>query len=385
MEDKKRIAIIFENSYERPFKLINGILSLPGLRDKCAFRSFLLYQTKKEDVFGEDWQPDGIITMINETDDESTGWLNHLDVPVVNMILTKRKLHPSICTDYSSIVDTAMDHFGAIECEEILYAGTKNHPNLAPMDVLFRSRSSKKGIRYHVLEFPEQLDAADASRLDVHVPGLKGVLENARGKLGIYSTHDRRGRVINDYVIKKGYSVPNQVAILGCFDSVDAKLCDPPLSSIMLQDKEQGSTAMEMLYRLITGQKLEERNAVMPVLGVRVRGSTVGDEANDIEVLRARNLIRERAAEGVTVDQIVDELNVSRSTFEKRFSALTGRSPAQEIRKVRLELAKEHLLTTDLPLTQIAPKVGFMDRRAFMVFFKREAGMTPGAFRDAHR
>ncbi|SHI80578.1 LacI family transcriptional regulator [Rubritalea squalenifaciens DSM 18772] len=385
MDEKKRIAIIFENSYERPFKLINGILSLPGLRDKCAFRSFPLYQVQKDDVFTDEWQPDGILTMVSEEDNDPNGWIQHLDVPVVNLIHTRHHLHPSIAADYSSIVDAAMDHFGAIECEEILYAGTKGGPLLGLIDKLFRTRAEKKGIRYHMLEFPEQLDASDAADLESIVPGLRELLENATGKIGIYSTHDRRGRVINDYVIKQGYSVPNQVAILGCFDSVDAKLCDPPLSSIMLQDKEQGSTAMEMLYRLITGQELEERNAVMPVLGVRVRGSTVGDEANDIEVLRARNLIRERAAEGVTVDQIVDELNVSRSTFEKRFSALTGRSPAQEIRKVRLELAKEHLLTTDLPLTQIAPKVGFMDRRAFMVFFKREAGMTPGAFRDAHR
>ena len=82
---------------------------------------------------------------------------------------------------------------------------------------------------------------------------------------------------------------------------------------------------------------------------------------------------------------LVNEMNVSRSTFEKRFIAITGHSPAQEIRQVRLDWARELILTTDLPMSQLAPLVGFKDRRAFVVFFKREAGTTPTAFRDTNR
>ena len=64
-----------------------------------------------------------------------------------------------------------------------------------------------------------------------------------------------------------------------------------------------------------------------------------------------------------------------------------GRSTKWQISavSVRVEKARQYLLTTELPLTKIAPLIGFMDRRAFMVFFKRECGMTPGAFRDTHK
>ena len=188
-----------------------------------------------------------------------------------------------------------------------------------------------------------------------------------------------------DYVQRKGYRVPDEICLLGCFDSIDARLCDPPLSSVILRDHEVGARGMELLEEMMRRPDFPQYNLVMPINGVRMRASTAANNGQDMEVLRARQIIRERACMGVTVDQIVAELKVSRSTFEKRFSALTGHSPAQEIREVRLEKAREYLLTTDLPLTKVAPLVGFMDRRAFMVFFKRESGMTPGAFRDAHK
>lgn len=384
MSERKNVAILFDYSYERPFRITNGILSLKGLREKCAFRSYPLLETGREDLFTDDWEPDGVLVMTDEKREEGD-WMRELDVPVVNFVRTDELFFPSVCTEAKGLVEAVIDHFGAIECEEIVLAATADHPGSREYLPLFKEICGRKGIRFDAYDFPEGLDSNDVSRLVELVPAFAEAISAERGKVGIYCMHDQRARVVLDFVLKEGKRVPEDVAVLGCFDSVNARLSDPPLSSVMLADERQGEIAIEMLHALMTGKELDERNVLLPVLGVRVRGSTVGDETNDIEVLRARNLIRERAAEGVTVDQIVDELDVSRSTFEKRFVALTGRSPAQEIRKERLAVAKELLLKTDLPLTQVAPKVGFMDRRAFMVFFKREAGMTPGAFREAHR
>ena len=173
--------------------------------------------------------------------------------------------------------------------------------------------------------------------------------------------------------------------MLACFDSVEAKLSDPPLSSIVLRDIETGARGMEKLEKLMGGDTLQTEHESVPVWGVRVRGSTLGQSEGDLEILRARSIIRARAREGITVDMLVNEMKISRSTFEKRFVALTGRSPAQEIREVRLDWARELLLTTDLPMSQLAPLVGFKDRRAFVVFFRREAGVTPAAFRETNR
>lgn len=384
MIERKNVAILFDYSYERPFRITNGILSLPGLREKCAFRSYPLNDINGEDLYTEDWKPDGMLVITDEKE-AHMAWLKEVNVPIVNFIRTTDLYFPSVCTDGRNLVEAVIDHFGAIECETIIFTGTEDHPTAQEYLPIFEEICGMKGIEFSSFDFPEQLDANDAPKLGEIVPDFADKIGAEEGKVGVFCMHDQRARVVLDFVLKIGKKIPDEVAVLGCFDSVNARLSDPPLSSVMLADERQGEIAIEMLHALMTGKELVDRNVLLPVLGVRVRGSTVGDETNDIEVLRARNLIRERAAEGVTVDQIVDELDVSRSTFEKRFVALTGRSPAQEIRKVRLAVAKELLLKTSLPLTQIAPKVGFMDRRAFMVFFKREAGMTPGAFREAHQ
>ena len=61
-EHRKNVAILLENDYERPFRLIDGILSAPGIRERCAFRKFSLFDIEKKDVFTTEWEPDGIIT-----------------------------------------------------------------------------------------------------------------------------------------------------------------------------------------------------------------------------------------------------------------------------------------------------------------------------------
>ncbi len=64
---------------------------------------------------------------------------------------------------------------------------------------------------------------------------------------GIYTRHDRRGRLVVDYLTREGYSIPDEVGVLACFDSFEAKLCDPPLSSIELRDIDAGGRGIEKL------------------------------------------------------------------------------------------------------------------------------------------
>jgi len=142
---------------------------------------------------------------------------------------------------------------------------------------------------------------------------------------------------------------------------------------------------MAKLEKMMAGETPEQKHEKIPPRGIRVRGSTLGQSKGEIEILRARSIIRDRAKDGITVDTLIEELDISRSTFETHFIALTGHSPAQEIRQVRTDWARELLLTTDLPMTQLAPLIGFKDRRAFIVFFKREAGMTPSDYRKMNK
>lgn len=380
---RKNVAILLEKNYERPFRLIDGVLSTPGVRDRCAFRNFTLYEAGYDDLFSADWQPDGIICCYDENKEP---WLKKLNIPLVNLVGAADGLHhPSVGSSHSSAAQAAVEHFATLNYQHIIFVDTEGMIDQLQFKKHMEPLCKKHGIQLTTTTLPDGLNTGDIPKIGELCRELEIAINATDQAVGVFARHDLRGRLIVDYLIMKGYDIPKKVAVLGYFNSVDAKLCDPPLSSIMLRDIEIGARGMAKLECLMAGQAVEHKHEDIPVRGIRVRGSTLGQSKGEVEILRARRMIRERAKDGITVDMLVDELKLSRSTFEKYFIALTGHSPAQEIRQVRTDWARELLLTTDLPISQLAPLIGFRDRRAFIVFFKREAGMTPSQFRKMHR
>jgi transcriptional regulator GlxA family with amidase domain len=65
--------------------------------------------------------------------------------------------------------------------------------------------------------------------------------------------------------------------------------------------------------------------------------------------------------------------------------ATLGRSPNQEILRVRTERARALLLETDLTLSAVARQCGFGSAKYFGDAFQRQTGTTPGAFRRRAR
>jgi LacI family transcriptional regulator len=58
-----------------------------------------------------------------------------------------------------------------------------------------------------------------------------------------------------------------------------------------------------------------------------------------------------------------------------------GHGPAEEIRRVRLERARELLTASDLSIEQIAQAVGFLTATRLGVAFRKQFGMTPRDWR----
>lgn len=76
-----------------------------------------------------------------------------------------------------------------------------------------------------------------------------------------------------------------------------------------------------------------------------------------------------------------EEFRISTSYLSRIFKADMGMGVVDYIHRVRIDAARELLLTTELPLEEIAEKSGFSNRWSFMRVFKNMVGTTPGAFR----
>jgi len=82
------------------------------------------------------------------------------------------------------------------------------------------------------------------------------------------------------------------------------------------------------------------------------------------------------------VDDLVQQLAVSRSVFFKKLKMLTGLAPIEFIKEMRVKKAAQLIETGEYNMTQISYMVGINDPRYFSKCFKQKFGMTPTEYKD---
>ena len=81
-----------------------------------------------------------------------------------------------------------------------------------------------------------------------------------------------------------------------------------------------------------------------------------------------------------TVEQMSTDLGMSRVHLYKKLSSLTGKSPVEFIRLIRLQRAAQLLGTSQLTVSEIAYKVGYNNAKYFSKHFKLEYGVLPSVY-----
>lgn len=86
-----------------------------------------------------------------------------------------------------------------------------------------------------------------------------------------------------------------------------------------------------------------------------------------------------------TVDELAQDVGLSRSAFAQRFSALLGQPPMQYLAHWRLHLAARELRLGRKSLAEVALGAGYDSEPAFSRAFKREFGLPPASWRSSRR
>lgn len=82
------------------------------------------------------------------------------------------------------------------------------------------------------------------------------------------------------------------------------------------------------------------------------------------------------------VEDIAKEANMSRSVFFKKLKTLTGLSPIEFLKDIRIKNAAELIKKNEYNMAQIAYMVGFNDSHYFSKCFKQQYGITPTEYKD---
>jgi LacI family transcriptional regulator len=322
-----------------------------------------------------DWKGDGVI--LRSTTPALADGLKQTGLAVVDLNDRYGDLGlPRIASDMEAIGALAAQHLLQRGYRQIAYCGFEGEAwsdaRLAGVNrqavPLSTFRTPWRGLREHAWQV--ERDAVGAWLAQLPRP------------LGVVACNDVRGHHVLEACRTFGFSVPEEVAVLGV-DNAETfcALCEPPLSSVVPDAARIGFEAAALLDRLMAGARADGETLLVPPKGVATRQSTDSVAIGDKVVARAARYIRENAHRPIGVDDLVASLGASRSTLERRFRAVLGRSPNAEIVRARIRRVKTLLEETEWSITRIAEETGFDHPEYMMVQFKRETGFTPTQWR----
>ncbi|ASW02575.1 helix-turn-helix domain-containing protein [Paraburkholderia aromaticivorans] len=96
---------------------------------------------------------------------------------------------------------------------------------------------------------------------------------------------------------------------------------------------------------------------------------------------RAKDMLLAKTEGNVSLEEIANACNLSRSYFIRAFRETTHRTPHQWLLEQRIERARHLLRSSDSSLSEIAIACGFADQSHFTRTFTQLVGTPPGSWR----
>ncbi|HET9054657.1 MAG TPA: helix-turn-helix transcriptional regulator, partial [Cyclobacteriaceae bacterium] len=120
---------------------------------------------------------------------------------------------------------------------------------------------------------------------------------------------------------------------------------------------------------------------------VDIKTADVAITSLDEKLIRkAIRIVEENMAEpDFSVEKFSRELGMSRVHLYKKLLSLTGKSPIEFIRTIRLQRAAQLLQKSQLSVSEIAYQVGFNNPKYFSKYFKDEFNILPSAYASGNK
>jgi LacI family transcriptional regulator len=291
---------------------------------------------------------------------------------------------PYVATDDETIGRLAAGHLMDCGLRNFAFCGyPKNRTNLWMMNRKhgFTQRLAEAGFACHSFHGRH----TTATHWHDVLAELSAWLRRLPLPVGIMGCYDYRARHVLEACKSLGLRVPDDVALIGVDNDIICELADPPLSSIEQGRFRIGYTAAATLELMMSGKRRVPKRQTIDPVGLVPRQSTDILCVADPALATALRMIREHACQGIQADTVAERIGLSRNTLDKRCKEHIGRTIDLEIRRLRLECAKDLLARTTLPLREVARKAGFGSEQYLSSVFSKTIGCRPSQYRIDHR
>ncbi len=97
----------------------------------------------------------------------------------------------------------------------------------------------------------------------------------------------------------------------------------------------------------------------------------------DETVLKAQEYIEQNYQDKISVNDLCEDMALSRRTFERRFKKATSNTVLEYLQRVKVEAAKKELEKGRKNINEVMYQVGYSDPKAFRDVFRKITDMTP--------
>ena len=329
------------------------------------------------------WDGHGIIARI--ASEQMADRLRSTRRPVVNVsgIKLQGADFPRVSTNYQATAELAASHFLERGFEHFAYVGPFNLSYVREHREAFTEAVAAQG--HHCLYHDFRAGASRHLAWRSHIDALKRWLADLPRPIGIFTWGTTVGVYLLHACNEANIRVPDEIAVLGGDD--DRLACEassPPMSGVIVTSEQIGRTACQQLDRMMRGRRADPHTLIDPI-DITTRQSTDVLALRDPELLKALVILRQNAYSPMTIDGLMRRIAMSRRSLERMFQQTFGRTPWEEVRRLRMSRARQLLAQSDMSIPQVAESCGFATGEHFATLFKREHDITPLKYRSKVR
>ncbi|MDO5580855.1 MAG: XylR family transcriptional regulator [Planctomycetia bacterium] len=382
MTQKKRILLLLEMTNYYTHEIVEGITRYVRQNNEWMIYLDELGPVTATPEWLKKWHCDGVIVRSHNLQVHEQ--LKELNIPMVELLGDGKVSKSDVLSDENLVGKMAFEHFWEHGFRNFGFFSLGQNWFLTEFRNAFVREVEKSGCNcsicptsFRKIDLNSTLVISDR-QMNMFTKWLVSLPKPA----AIFSPPVTNSTVLLNQCQMQGLNVPDDVAILNLGNNeVICSITTPSLSSIGANGRQTGYEAALLLDKKMKGETLPQLPILIPPEGVVLRQSTDTFAIDHADFTAAIQLIRQRATERIQVQEIADELCVSRRTLSRWFRKYINRTPEEEIIRVRMEHAKRLLRETTLSLEQIGRQSGYPLVEHFVRAFRLRMGMTPNEFR----
>jgi LacI family transcriptional regulator len=375
----KRIALLIDTATSWGSGLIEGVADYARTRGKRWLFTFEPRGKYDRLLLPDAWNGDGVIARITHSALAEQIIARHIPAVNVSWFRYGENLIRTCTCDELQTAALAVQYFLDQGYRQFAYCRSTLRPSYYDrLGSAFVEHIEQLGYpcpqfapdeSIHLLDGQSQLDA------------LSEWVQQLPRPTALLTFDSLQGRLVTETCALANISVPDDIAVLGGeHDELCSRVSSPPLSGIDHAPQNVGYRAAEMLDRLMTGRN-DVRDLRLPPGRIIARQSTDKIAVEDDLIAEAIRYIQSHFASHLRIGDILAAIPLSRRALEIGFRHHLGRTPRDEIRRVRVQKAVEMLCDTELSIAQIATACGFERAELLTRAFRREFKSTPTDFR----